>query len=118
MKDTSFTNNESGTSVLVINQEYVKSVLNQILFLKKDDPYSERGVDFPNAKYKNVDELRNMENKIKNDIQEYTDLLPMEVVFNQIETVLYLGITILYNGKNYQFSINTDTNSIGAMPLE
>lgn len=118
MKDTSFSINDSGTAAVVINQEYVKGILNQLLFLKKDDPYSNRGVDFPNAKYKNVEDLRDMENKIKNDISEYTDMVPLDVVFNQVESVLYLGLTVLYNGKNYQFAINSDTNSISALPLE
>lgn len=117
MKDTTFSLNGSGTPSTAINHEYIKGVVNQLLFTKKTDEYSNRGIDLAQVKYKNVSEVNYLIPVINDNFQKYTDMMVFDVKFSQIKNILFLNLTLSYLDQLIQIAINTDTKSIGFLPV-
>lgn len=117
MKDITWMVNESGTPALAINHEYIKNILHQILFIKQKDPYSDRGVNLKDAKYKALTDVQYLIPIITRNLEKYTDFYPSSVEFRMYGEVLILLMTIHYQNQIINISIDPDTEDIGFLPV-
>ncbi len=117
MRDITYMVNESGTPALAINHEYIKNILHQLLFLKQKDPYSDRGVNLKEARYKSLSDVQYLIPVITRNLEKYTDFYPSLVEFRMYGEVLVLVMTIHYQEQIINISIDPDTENIGILPV-
>lgn len=116
-KDATFTTNESGTPALAINHDYIKNTMYQLLFQRKNDAYSNRGIDLRQAIYKSVSDVQYMIPIIRNNMEKYTEFYPTQVEFRMYGEVLILLITLSYQNELINVTIDPETEIIGFLPL-
>lgn len=112
MKDTAFSLSSSKGPVDIVNIDYIHSIVNHVLYSKKNDPYSGRGVDIGNLRYKSLSECMEYRGIIKENLDKYTDLICEDVDFMLVAGILILTISINYKNKSYKLAFNTKDNKV------
>jgi len=117
MRDISFNKNVSGAPASVMNGDYIANTIYQILYTKKNDPYSARGVNIRDIKFKALDDCQAMIPEIKKNIEKYSDIYPVDIQFQIINGVLYMSLSLIYKDAIYKLAVDTTTDKVNVLPI-